>query len=163
LILLARLYRAEGDAEAFARVRDRLQRQFGENAPALTYLTRAALRAENFDDADRHLAGLERVAGQRFETLALRFQWRALAGGRRGDRPAQRAGRAAAGPGRRADAGRAGPAERRLGRAAADPGGLLRPGRPDRGGCRRLPPGAGQRPGELDRAQQFGLDLVLRS
>lgn len=80
LVLSARLLRSEQREDAWRQAAERLEREHGNNVTALTYLVREAIRSDRLPDAERLLARLQALDPNRFETIALTYIAKNLAG-----------------------------------------------------------------------------------
>src|SRR5206468_1021036 len=80
LLLLAQLYRAENDEAKARAARDLMRAEFPGHFGCTAYLAREALRAGDLPACAKLLPVLRRLGPGQFETLAVEFQYRVLAG-----------------------------------------------------------------------------------
>ncbi|HEY1376262.1 MAG TPA: tetratricopeptide repeat protein, partial [Gemmataceae bacterium] len=80
LMLLTRLYRAEGDEAAARRVRDQIAAEYPAHFGAAVFLAREALRDHDLPACERLLPALRRLGPGQFDGIAVEFQYRVLAG-----------------------------------------------------------------------------------
>lgn len=81
LILLVRLYRAEGDAANAGQAREQLRREFPTHLGCVVFLARESLRDHDLRTCEKLLPSLRRLGAGTFQAVAIEFQWRALSGG----------------------------------------------------------------------------------
>jgi tetratricopeptide (TPR) repeat protein len=80
LILLARLYRYEGEGSNYLQVITQLEQEYANDFSAQFYLAQETLHNDELSKADRHIAVLQRLDAARFETLVATSTRLALAG-----------------------------------------------------------------------------------
>jgi Tfp pilus assembly protein PilF len=80
LILLARLYRAEGDEVNAQRAREQMRTEFPTHLGCVAFLAREALRDHDLTACEQLLPTLRRLGGGQFQPVAIEFQFRGLAG-----------------------------------------------------------------------------------
>jgi tetratricopeptide (TPR) repeat protein len=80
LVVLARLYRADGDEAAARQARERMAAEYPTNFGCIAFLAREAMLRDHDKDCERWLPALQRFGAGQFETFAVEFQYRALGG-----------------------------------------------------------------------------------
>ncbi len=80
LVLLARLYRAENDDAKAREVCARMRAEFADQFGCVAFLAREALREHDLDACGPLLESLRKLGSGQFETVAVEFQYRVLAG-----------------------------------------------------------------------------------
>lgn len=80
LVLLARLYRCDGEGTNYLQATAQLEHEFGNEFVAQTYLAQEALRNDEWDKADQHIAAMKRLDAMRFETQLIACTRLALEG-----------------------------------------------------------------------------------
>ncbi|MFL6547021.1 MAG: hypothetical protein ACJ8LM_17800, partial [Candidatus Udaeobacter sp.] len=79
-ILLARMLRCEGDTGEYLKCIGRLDRDHANSLAAQVFLAEEALRSDDLDKADRHIAAAQRIDASRFDSLVIRCARLARAG-----------------------------------------------------------------------------------
>jgi tetratricopeptide (TPR) repeat protein len=80
LILLARLYAEEGDETKVRQAREQLAAEYPAHLGCALFLAREALRQQDLPACERLLPTLRRLGPGQFDTVAVEFQYRVLAG-----------------------------------------------------------------------------------
>ena len=90
LILLAGLYRAEGDEAKTRQTRERMAAEYPANFACTVFLAREALRDHDLPACEKLLPVLRRLGPGQFDGVAVEFQYRVLTGEPEAGRPVAR-------------------------------------------------------------------------
>jgi tetratricopeptide (TPR) repeat protein len=80
LVLLARMYRADGDEAGARQARERMAAEYPTHIGCVAFLAREALRDQDLPGCERLLPTLKRLGSGQFDTVGIEFQWNVLAG-----------------------------------------------------------------------------------